>query len=168
MAELPGLQPCQHLQMYSNWSQRRHSCTFKNLIIHQDEAKQLVRWAAKFFPCNSLQTQKTLGYQISLTRSEWPAFSVYAISQNASCIPAYPFLLTAARQSSNCRSFLCLKSFQLKLQRPSTNRHWLKFSFWYEAAFSSETKVPAAFGIKYTLLWNAILLLPGQAHKLYC
>lgn len=53
------------------------------------------------------------------------------------------FLFLAACQSCNCRLFLCLKSFQFKLQKPS-NRHWLEVSFWYGAAFSSEIAVPVA------------------------
>lgn len=138
---------CNAVNIYrssSIWSQRWHPYILKTLVIHQDEAKQLVWWVAKFLPCVSsykrldgIKTpwQAASGLLLLYTPRHW---LLHAFLHEGTT-----FLFLAACQSSNCRSSLCFKSFQFKLQRPS-NRHWLEVSFWYGAAFSSEVAVPVA------------------------
>lgn len=133
---------CNPVSIYrssSIWSQRWHSYTWKTLIIHQDEAKELV-W---FLPCNSLQIQKTWWYKISLAGSEWPPFTMSSMLHTF--LHERTLLLSmAACQSSDCRSFLWLKSSQVKLQRPS-NRHWLDVSF--------GKKQSSLLRLQYQVLW---------------
>ena len=142
-----------------------HSCAFKKVIIHQDEAKHLVRWVAKLLPCKSLQTQEPC-WKISLARRERPPFAVHTIPQNASRVPAYPFFswLHATAVIVDLFCACNLSNWSYKGLPPGINGNSV---FGVKAAFSAETEVPVAFGATHMPQRNTILLLSGQAHKSY-